>query len=121
MKIYNRPGLVLIYARESILEQKCSQREVVITLFLELWLCSLASALVCGRLLDEDDGSRSLSLSFSPNQEKGMQVGMEVMDSEGETWTPDSSSNSAEPLKHNTLRHEERTCKLCVVEVFRQA
>lgn len=49
-----------------------------------------------GRLLLEDEGS--LSLSLSPNQEKGMQVGMDVMESAGERFPPDSSRISADPL-----------------------
>lgn len=71
------------------------------TLFLRSWLCSLLVSVVAyGRLLLEDEGSLSLSLSFSlsPNQEKGMQVGMEVIESAGDRFPPDSSSNSADPL-----------------------
>ncbi|TNN58977.1 hypothetical protein EYF80_030801 [Liparis tanakae] len=71
------------------------------TLFLRSWLCSLLVSLATyGRLLLEDEGSRSRSrsLSLSPNQEKGMQVGMEVIDSAGDRFPPDSSSNSADPL-----------------------
>lgn len=49
-----------------------------------------------GRLLLEDDGS--LSRSLSPNQEKGIQVGMDVIDSAGDRFPPDSSSKSADPL-----------------------
>lgn len=62
-------------------------------------LCSLlVSVAVYGKLLLEDDGSLSLSRSLSPNQEKGIQVGMEVRDSAGDRFPPDSSSNSADPL-----------------------
>lgn len=73
----------------------------VLTLFLRSWLCSLlVSVAAYGRLLLEEDGSRSRSRSrsLSPNQEKGMQVGTDVMDSAGLTFPPDSSSNSADPL-----------------------
>lgn len=67
------------------------------TLVLRSWLCSLlVSFAAYGRLLLDEDGS--LSLSLSPNQEKGIQVGTEVMDSAGDRFPPDSSSNSAEPL-----------------------
>lgn len=69
------------------------------TLFLRSWLCSLlVSVAVYGRLLLEEDGSLSLSRSLSPNQEKGIQVGMEVIESAGDRFPPDSSSNSADPL-----------------------
>lgn len=70
-------------------------------MFLRSWLCSLlVSVAAYGRLLLDEDGSlsRSRSRSLSPNQEKGMQVGMDVMDSAGLTLPPDSSSNSADPL-----------------------
>lgn len=71
----------------------------VLTLFLRSWLCSLlVSVAAYGRLLLEDEGSLSLSRSLSPNQEKGIQVGIEVMDSEGDRFPPDSSRSSAEPL-----------------------
>lgn len=70
-----------------------------VTLFLRSWLCSLlVSVAVNGRLLLEDEGSLSLSLSLSPNQEKGIHVGMEVIESAGDRFPPDSSSNSADPL-----------------------
>lgn len=69
------------------------------TLFLRSWLCSLPVSLAAyARLLLEEEGSLSRSLSLSPNQEKGIQVGMEVIDSAGDRFPPDSSSNSAEPL-----------------------
>lgn len=76
----------------------CAHRKVP-TLFLRSWLCSLlVSVAAYGRLLLEEEGSRSLSLSLSPNQEKGMQVGMEVIESAGDRFPPDSSSSSADPL-----------------------
>lgn len=83
-----------------------------LTLFLRSWLCSLlVSVAAYGRLLLEEDGSlsrsRSLSRSLSPNQEKGMQVGMDVMDSAGLTLPPDSSSNSADPLSGFGEEREE--------------
>lgn len=66
-----------------------------LTLFLRSWLCSLlVSVAAYGRLLLVDEGS----LSLSPNQEKGIHVGIEVMDSEGDRFPPDSSRSSAEPL-----------------------
>lgn len=69
------------------------------TLVLRSWLCSLlVSVAAYGKLLLEDDGSLSLSLSLSPNQEKGMQVWMDDIESAGERFPPDSSSNSADPL-----------------------
>lgn len=71
--------------------------ESACTLFLPS-CCSMGSAAVWGRLLVEDEGSLSLSLSLSLNHEKGMQVGMDAKDSEGEMFGPDSSSSSAEPL-----------------------
>lgn len=70
------------------------------TLFLRSWFCSLlGSVAVYGRLLLLEDGpSLSLSFSLSPNQEKGKHVGMAVIDSAGDKFPPDSSSNSADPL-----------------------
>jgi len=45
------------------------------------------------------DGNNVFSnASLSPNQEKGIQVGMEVIESAGDRFPPDSSSNSADPL-----------------------
>ncbi len=59
-----------------------------------------ASEGVRGRLPLDAERSFSLSFSFSrsPNQENGMQEGMEEMEPEGETLLLDSSSNSPDPL-----------------------
>lgn len=83
------------------------------TLVLRSWLCSLpVSVAAYGKLLLEDDGSLSLSLSLSPNQEKGMQVWMDDIDSAGERFPPDSSSNSADPLM------VEKTQNTCNQSIF---
>lgn len=82
------------HTKHNISEDSC-------TLFLRSWFCSpLGSLAVYGRLqlLLEDGPSLSLSFSLSPNQEKGMHVGMAVIDSAGDKFPPDSSSNSADPL-----------------------
>lgn len=84
-------------------------RRSVPTLVLRSWFCSLLLSVVAwGKLLLEDDGSLSLSLSLSPNQEKGMQVWMDDIDSAGERFPPDSSSNSADPLMMTKTEHMQR-------------